>query len=117
VWRRAESVLKKKHLVEERNPANHREEDFSVTRLEYALVFLVWKFGRSIFSTWMFINSEQKLSDFFGNILSISKPLLQTFYMFKLSSYTFLFQKGFFQTHLHKFHCLTTLSIPCFESS
>ena len=29
----------KKHLVEERNPANQREEDFSVTRLEDALVF------------------------------------------------------------------------------
>ena len=30
----------KKHLVEERNPANQREEDFSATRLEDALVFL-----------------------------------------------------------------------------
>jgi len=30
----------KKHLVEERNPTNQREDDFSVTRLKDALVFL-----------------------------------------------------------------------------
>ena len=34
------NLFLKKHLVEERNPANQREEDFSVTRLEDALVFL-----------------------------------------------------------------------------
>jgi len=33
------NLFLKKHLVEERNPTNQREEDFSVTRLEDALVF------------------------------------------------------------------------------
>ena len=76
-------------------------------------------FGRTIFST-LIIYSKQNFPIYFpvsGTSYQNPNSLHQNFCMFQLSYYILLFQKGFFQTHLQKFHYLTTLLKPCFESS